>query len=317
MPTLDQQLLDVYDEYNRKQKIKTHLQHLHVIIGQKEEELVEVTTLLDQEQEDLDALEGKNIYSIFQYLLGNKQQELEKAKQEYLAAYVKYNALISNLEDLREERTVLEKSYSSLHAIDEQFETLMKEKMSLLNQGKKLPAGFDKLTEKIANYRSKIRELEQTIKKGISAKKYLHKVMLGLQQIEHWGNVPPLEVPSRIDKKVERINKDIYVANNYLQKYEDELSDISDLFQLDYQREVNQLEFFLDQFIDCLITDWIVKHKIHNAFHLVVNIMDKITRLGEMMDYEIDKTKGYIEEENEAKAALVIGQIEAKDNPSK
>ncbi|NRB49129.1 MAG: hypothetical protein HRU41_15750 [Saprospiraceae bacterium] len=317
MPTLDQQLLDVYDEYNRKQKIKTHLQHLHVIIGQKEEELVEVTTLLDQEQEDLDALEGKNIYSIFQYLLGNKQQELEKAKQEYLAAYVKYNALISNLEDLREERAVLEKSYSSLHAIDEQFETLMKEKMSLLNQGKKLPAGFDKLTEKIANYRSKIRELEQTIKKGISAKKYLHKVMLGLQQIEHWGNVPPLEVPSRIDKKVERINKDIYVANNYLQKYEDELSDISDLFQLDYQREVNQLEFFLDQFIDCLITDWIVKHKIHNAFHLVVNIMDKITRLGEMMDYEIDKTKGYIEEENEAKAALVIGQIEAKDNPSK
>ena len=317
MPTLDQQLLDVYDEYNRKQKIKTHLQHLHVIIGQKEEELVEVTTLLDQEQEDLDALEGKNIYSIFQYLLGNKQQELEKAKQEYLAAYVKYNALISNLEDLREERAVLEKSYSSLHAIDEQFETLMREKMSLLNQGKKLPAGFDKLTEKIANYRSKIRELEQTIKKGISAKKYLHKVMLGLQQIEHWGNVPPLEVPSRIDKKVERINKDIYVANNYLQKYEDELSDISDLFQLDYQREVNQLEFFLDQFIDCLITDWIVKHKIHNAFHLVVNIMDKITRLGEMMDYEIDKTKGYIEEENEAKAALVIGQIEAKDNPSK
>ena len=317
MPTLDQQLLDVYDEYNRKQKIKTHLQHLHVIIGQKEEELVEVTTLLDQEQEDLDALEGKNIYSIFQYLLGNKQQELEKAKQEYLAAYVKYNALISNLEDLREERAVLEKSYSSLHAIDEQFETLMKEKMSLLNQGKKLPAGFDKLTEKIANYRSKIRELEQTIKKGISAKKYLHKVMLGLQQIEHWGNVPPLEVPSRIDKKVERINKDIYVANNYLQKYEDELSDISDLFQLDYQREVNQLEFFLDQFIDCLITDWIVKHKIHNAFHLVVNIMDKITRLSEMMDYEIDKTKGYIEEENEAKAALVIGQIEAKDNPSK
>lgn len=317
MPTFDQQLLAVYHEYNRKQKIKTHLQHLHVIIAQKEEDLEELTTILDEEQADLDALKGKNLYSIFQYLLGNKEQQLEKAKQEYLAAYVKYNSLISNLEDLREERSILEKSYSSLHAIDEEFAGLMKQKMALLNQGNKLPAGYDKLMEKIANYQSKIRELQQTIKKGVSAKKYLHKVMLGLQQIEHWGDVPPLEIPTRIDKKVERINKDIYVANNFLQKYEDELSDISDLFQLDYQREVNQLEYFLDQFIDCLITDWIVKHKIHNAFHLVVNIMDKITRIGEMMDYEIDKTKGYIQEEEKAKARLVMEQIETKEGLDK
>ena len=317
MPTFDQQLLAVYHEYNRKQKIKTHLQHLHVIIAQKEEDLEELTTILDEEQADLDALKGKNLYSIFQYLLGNKEQQLEKAKQEYLAAYVKYNSLISNLEDLREERSILEKSYSSLHAIDEEFAGLMKQKMALLNQGNKLPAGYDKLMEKIANYQSKIRELQQTIKKGVSAKKYLHKVMLGLQQIEHWGDVPPLEIPTRIDKKVERINKDIYVSNNFLQKYEDELSDISDLFQLDYQREVNQLEYFLDQFIDCLITDWIVKHKIHNAFHLVVNIMDKITRIGEMMDYEIDKTKGYIQEEEKAKARLVMEQIETKEGLDK
>ncbi len=317
MATLDQQLLAVYDEFNRKQKIKTHLQHLHLIIAQKEQEKEELAMILDEEQADLDALEGKSLYAIFQYLLGNKEEELEKAKQEYLAAYVKYNSLVSNLEDLQEERIVLEKSYSSLHAIDQEFAALMKQKLALLNQKNKLPAGYDKLTEKIANYQSKIRELQQTIKKGVSAKKYLHKVMLGLQQIEHWGNVPPIEVPTRIDKKVERINKDIYVANNYLQKYEDELSDISDLFQLDYQREVNQLEYFLDQFIDCLITDWIVKHKIHNAFHLIVNIMDKITRIGEMMDYEIDKTKGYIQEEEEVKATLVMEQIEAKEGPSK
>ena len=36
-------------------------------------------------QADLDALEGKSLYAIFQYLLGNKEAELEKAKQEYLA----------------------------------------------------------------------------------------------------------------------------------------------------------------------------------------------------------------------------------------
>lgn len=312
MAALDQQLLSLYDDINRKQKIKTHLQNLHIVIAQKEEELEGLTAVLDEEQADLDELQGKTLYSTFLFLLGNQKGQLEKAKQEYLAAYVKYNALVANLEDLREERAVLEKSYSGLHAIDAEFEQLLKEKMALLGQGSKLPKGLDAHVEKIANYRSKIQELQLGIKKGISAKKYLHKVMLGLQQIEHWGDIPPLEVPDRIDRKVVRINKDIYVANNYLQKYEDELSDISDLFQMDYQRAINQLEYFLDQLIDCLITDWIVKHKIHNSFNLIMNIIDKITRIGEMLDYEIDKTRGYIEEEERAKTALVMEQIEKR-----
>jgi|GEM_PF-1733064 len=317
MPALDQQLLALYDDINRKQKIKTHLQHLHIVIAQKEEELESLSAILDEEQADLDELQGKTLYSTFLFLLGNKKEQLEQAKQEYLAAYLKYNAVVANLEDLREERAVLEKSYSGLHAIDAAFEKLFKEKMALLGQKSKLPKGLDRHVEKIANYRSKIQELQLGIKKGISAKKYLHKVMLGLQQIEHWGDIPPLEVPERIDRKVIRINKDIYVANNYLQKYEDELSDISDLFQMDYQRAINQLEYFLDQLIDCLITDWIVKHKIQNSFNLIMNIMDKITRIGEMLDYEIDKTKGYIEEEEKAKTALVIEQIGAKGNNAK
>lgn len=40
--------------------------------------------------------------------------------------------------------------------------------------------------------------------------------------------------------------------------------------------------------------DWIVKYKIYNVFYFIVNIMDKIMCIGEMMDYEIDKIKGYI-----------------------
>lgn len=313
MPKLDEQLVALYDEIHRKKKIKTHLQHLHIVIAQREEQLEELTAILHEEQADLEQLQGRNLHATFLYLLGNKKEQLEKAKQEYLAAYVKYNALLSNLTDLREERSVLEKTYSGLHAIDAEFDNLLQQKMALLRKANELPPELNIHFEKIANHRSKIRELEQAIKKGISAKKYLHKVMMGLQQIEHWGDIPPVEVPARIDKKVERINKDIYVANNYLQKYEDELSDISDLFQLNYQREVNQLQYFLDHFIDCLITDWIVKHKIHNALNLVLNIIDKITRIGGMLDYEIEKTEAYVQEEEQAKAAIVIQQIDKKE----
>ena len=53
MATLDQQLLAVYDEFNRKQKIKTHLQHLHLVIAQKEQEQEALALILDEEQADL------------------------------------------------------------------------------------------------------------------------------------------------------------------------------------------------------------------------------------------------------------------------
>lgn len=313
MTSLDQQLLELYEKINRKEKLKVHLTHLNEVITQKEANLVLVNKTLAEEQADLDKLEDQNLYTTFLYILGNKKEQLEKARQDYLAQYMQFQGLTKNLQALKEERALLEKSYSGLHGIDHEFDALIAEKLKLLKSLKQDSKAISTHTEKIANHKAKIRELELITKRGIMAKKHLHKVVIALEQIEHWGSQTKIRPPRGATKKVDRINKDIYVANNFLQKYEDELYDIEDLFQLDYKKEVMMLEHFLDQFIDCLITDWIVKNKIENAMNLILNIIDKLTRIAGMLEFEKEKTLQYIEEEETLKAVAIMREIEGND----
>lgn len=310
MTSLDQQLLELYQKINRKEKLKVHLTHLYEVIAQKEADLVQVSQALAEEQADLDQLEEQSLYTTFLYILGNKKEQVEKARQDYLTQYMQFQGLTNNLKSLKEERTLLEKSYSGLHGIDHEFDALIAEKLKLLKEVKQYPKAISTHTERIANHKAKIRDLELITKRGIMAKKHLHKVVIALEQIEHWGSSNKTSLPRGATKKIDRINKNIYVANNFLQKYEDELYDISDLFQLDYKKEVTLLERFLDQFIDCLITDWIVKNKIENALNLILNIIDKLTRIAGMLEHEKEKTIAYIEEEEELMAEVVMREID-------
>ncbi len=313
MTSLDQQLLKLYQKINRKEKLKVHLTHLNEVIAQKEGALRIVSKALAEEQADLDKLEDQTLYTTFLYILGNKKEQVEKARQDYLTQYMQFQGLTNNLKSLKEERSLLEKSYSGLHGIDHEFDALIAEKLKLLKNLKQYPKAISVHTEKIANHKAKIRELELITKRGIMAKKHLHKVVIALEQIEHWGSRNQTSLPRGATKKIDRINKDIYVANNFLQKYEDELYDISDLFQLDYKKEVTLLERFLDQFIDCLITDWIVKNKIENALNLILNIIDKLSRIAGMLEHEKEKTLVYIEEEEELMAEVVMRGIDEKE----
>ena len=78
---------------------------------------------------------------------------------------------------------------------------------------------------------------------------------------------------------------------------------------MDYKREVESLEHFLDQFIDSLITDWIVRNQIDHSLNLVLNIMDKITRINSMFEREREEVTAYIDEEERLKAETLIKLI--------
>lgn len=209
---------------------------------------------------------------------------------------------------------LFEQKYSSLHSIDEEFDELMEKKIKLLKKLRKYLQALKDASKKIARLETKIAELKSVIKKGLLAKQHLHKVIIGLSKVDKWGegNTSP---HGKGNRNAKAVNRDIYTANTFLQKYEDEFYDFADHFGLNYQKEVDELEHFLDQFIDCLITDWIVKKKIETASNLIINIMDKITLIIDMFEYEIKKTEGYIENEESNRATLLIQFIAVNKAP--
>jgi len=99
------------------------------------------------------------------------------------------------------------------------------------------------------------------------------------------------------------------LSNDFLQQFENKLIDMETYFDLDFRREITQFENFLDQFVEALITDWIVKHEIFNSNNLIINLIDKLTQLSEMLQYEIENTQEYIQEAKDFKASYIIKNI--------
>jgi len=309
MESLDKQLIDLYDEKNRKEKVRLHLHKIYHSIKQKEAELAKLQPQLLKEERDVEKLEGKNMYSLFLTVLGTKKEQLEKERQEYIQVFLKVKGLEKNLEILNEEKTLLQKTFSGLEKVDEDFNVLMKKKIHLLMKSNTFPEELLVYNEKISSYKIKIRELQTCIKKGEVAQKYLRKVINFLDGLENWGI--ERRVSQRGKKKIGRANKDVFLANNFLQRFEGELAELEDYFDLDFHREIEQFENFLDQFVDALITDWIVKHRIFNASNLVINLNDKTTQINEMLGYEIEKTQAYIKEADTYKTDFILKKMKS------
>ena len=311
MGQLNQEITDLYKSLKRKEKIAIRLQTLEELIPQKEIEIGALSTTLKKELADVEKLSGTNFYALFQTMLGDKEQQLEIERQEYLDAFLKHKGTVENLGALKEEKAVLEQTYSSQFGVEQALENLLKKKEQLLlQQDHSMVASILMANKRIINHQTKITEIEQAIYEGKRTKKVLQKMIIDLDQVEAWGlNSKNQKRKVKNNQLILRIERNTMKVNKYLQKYEEELADLSIHFKIDFRRQVATIRNFLDDFVDSLITDWVIKRKISNAAHLVNHIFDKISRINASLEQEIFKTEGFLHLEEEQKQLLLIKEI--------
>ena len=103
MTNYREQLKDLQQKYYQKG-------HLENLVAQLEKEYEEVKkrvflyeAQMKQEQADVDKLEGRSLSAFFAGLRGNKEERLDKERQEARAARVKYDMAV--LERIHRQRT--------------------------------------------------------------------------------------------------------------------------------------------------------------------------------------------------------------------
>jgi len=308
MHQLNQEITTLYKSLKRKEKIGIRLDNLKELITQKELQIKNLDKNLAKELADVTKLEKRNLYTLFQTILGDKDQQLEKERQEYLNAFIHKKGAVQDLAELKEEQLMLEETYSSQFNLEYQLEKLLdqkEEKLLALNHD--LETSILAANKRIINHQSKIEEIKQAITEGKHTKKILRKMVLDLNQVEDWGaNTSMKKRTAKTNQLIRKVERDTMKANKFLQRYEEELADLSIHFRIDFSKQINTLRNFLDEFVDSLITDWIVKRKIDNAMHLVEHIFDKISRINASLEQEIGKTKGFLRSEEAQKQVLLI-----------
>ncbi len=308
--SLNKDLREAYEGNRRREKIQIHRKHLKAAIKEAEFELAMYEKQMEKEQSDVTALEGKSVRKLFYELLGTKDPLMEKERQEFLAAFLKHQAVKKHLEILQYEDSILSRQAKALSGVKATLKTLLAAKKKAITKNvngkgaKKLMA----LDKKLVAYKNFLREVVEAKAAGKSCLVILEKIAKQLDEVQDWGTTTAYnrKVKRRPRRWVNRATKNAYKAKSLLQKFEIELRDISDHYGLSYQDEMTSIHLFLELFVDNLIVDWVIKKRINHTLHGVESVHDRVTMILMLLENEVAEVNLLIKEVEQEKKSVLI-----------
>lgn len=311
---LNKEIEILYIQRHQKEKAQIHLYGIEERLDIKYKELEALDKILEKEERDVTQLEKLSLRGLFFKVLGNKKEQLEKERQEYLISFLKYHECKKRIEAKKFEIKVLREKIMSLDDVDIKLEKAIDQKKTLLKLKNKTASKKIILQEfKVQKIKNKKRELLQAISYGTLVLPEIQKMQNVLTVIDSWSFLSSnqnnaLKITPFYDQKkfVKKGKTELGKVNKALDTFVDELHDVSKSYQLDYSKFTSQLTSFLERFYNGLMTDWIFEKKIKAAFIIIEELKDKVLTLIELLKTELEETKIEDTKEQELLESLII-----------
>lgn len=276
---LQKELRITIEEYESIKLAQAYFNNLLNRIEGLQDEIESIEELIDQSSVDIAKLESFSLTSLFFELLGDKESQLERAKQVYLQNILRYQELKKRLELSQYEKNILEKKIARADQVSMKLNALIKTRENLLDQTepdlRRQIQALNKKIEQQFRFKTEIKEINNISYKIIE---YLNKMIDTLNKIWFWGNFTWFaKTKANHQSHIDRAQQLLYKSKQLIIHLEDELRRIDqyDLKNLpNFRLELSQ--HFSEIYIENLILDWIVRGRIKNALISIVNTRDKI-----------------------------------------
>jgi hypothetical protein len=278
---ISEQLSEVIEQKRRKKKLEQDLKSVENELQDQSARLDSLRTQLEKEKVDVERLEGTSLTGLFYAVLGSREEQLEKERQELLSAELKYQQARHQAAFLENEKAYLSGQLGKLTGVEARYQSLLAEKEDFLHQSNQaVAAELIAYSEKIAEHGSEIKEIREAIAAG-------HEVILGLDQVigsldsaKGWGTwdmlggglISTAVKHSRIDDARSAVS----AVQAQMSRFSRELADVRE--HVDIQIDISQIESFADFFFDNLIFDWIVQSKITDSLGQSRQAKSRITQ---------------------------------------
>ncbi|MHC1682967.1 MAG: hypothetical protein AB6733_08470 [Clostridiaceae bacterium] len=273
------ELIDANEKLRRKKKYESLANQTNETLQKELDRKIELEHILKIENEDVKKLESLSITSIFHSILGSKDQQLEKERQELLAARLRYEECCNSVSVLESELLSYKTSLNSLIDADYEYKTALKRKekcILLLNDGNSQT--LHKLLDKLADLEVQKKELKEAIEAGENVQSKLENVIDSLKSAEGWGTWDMLGggfiATAAKHSHIDEAKVCAHDAKVALIRFQNELSDVN--LTMDIDINVDSFEKFADYFFDGLISDWIVQSRIHDSLDSVESVSDNV-----------------------------------------
>jgi len=284
--TVNDRLQDLAEKRLWKTKLEKDLVSVVEKLTQQQELFESLEETLRQEKQDVEQLEKLSLKALFATMLGSKEEQIQKERQEVLVAEMQYHAAKRMVNALQVDRDHLVEQLSQLQNIEADYQNLLKQKeQMILSEGHKNATEILDMGLRLAQTRTEVRELAEAIQAGAAVRDGLELVLTSLNSASNWGTwdmlggglISTVIKHDHMDTAREASDR----VKTQLITFQRELADLSQFEDLTI--EVEPLERFADLWLDGLLFDWMVQSKIirsrehaQSAFHQVEKVLQTL-----------------------------------------
>lgn len=276
---LNNELIEIKEKLRERQKLQGDIDKTRSMLSEKMSQLRELRLILEKEHADVKKLEGLSLNGLFHFILGDKDRQLNKERQEYLYAQLKYDECKHAVSALEKEIEGLKSRIAAIGELDTRYEDVVRKKEQLLTQNcGESTRKLSEISEAIADKQSDMKELNEAIAAGRLALKGLNQVVSSLRSAHNWGTfdllggglISTAVKHSRINSARESIHR----VQQQLRIFQRELADVGS--KTDIEIDIGSFATFADYVFDGLIVDWIVQSRINKSLDAAVRVSNNV-----------------------------------------
>lgn len=254
---------------------------------------------LDKELADLEQMESMSMKAVFYKVLGSKEEQLEKERQEYLQASLKFNEQKDKIELLEFELGILNKKLRNKEQLVTNLARLKKQRENeILNSSPQKANELLNISRTVDNNILKQRSISEALSAGKKCLGTIQEIITEMKNAQHWGKWDMYgnrgrQAGYRKHSAIDRAKNLANIANHELRKFMRELQESGEYVE-GFQINIEGFSSFMDMFFDNLITDWIMQQKIVNSLNMMHSNYDKIARILNSLQHKLES----IEQQN-------------------
>ena len=293
------------------QELKRQLKTEHAKIG-------ELRKAMAKEHQDVLKLENWSLKDVF-IKVTNKEEQLEKEKEEYLQAAIAVQEAEKQAEMIEFELSILQEKISKRNEIETKLEALYEaQEIKILRSDPNHPLKM--VLHKIARWQQLDRELEEAILRGTNVAVILEEIVNHLERAKKWVSNILRDHGYRMRMLTEEIDQArIRLPKLRMEfiKFEEEINEVFQFPELEawdhdqqdglrkLKRLINDLSNFTRSFLRGLIRDWILQQQLHKSHTLTNQLKHQAETNIKWLRLEQDKVKQEISRlENERRHML-------------
>ena len=313
MTEIQQQLKESIQELEQIRKVSQHTAQLRERLVVEEKALLVMEDTLAKEQRDVETLESEGLTSMFRKFIGDREEKLEKEREEYLRASLRFNELFKSVELIRFELDLLSKKEQSQETVARRVETLIayreKEIMDLDPTVALVLKGINQQTDKLHKYSVEVDEAHAAGMRSLELVRACEHNLIEAQlmgQRDMWGSKYH-GTGQRKHDAIDRARDYAYRSRHELIRFGNELQDVFKGMQLEVNMNIEDFGRFTDIFFDNLITDYLIQQKISKSLLNVNGTRQHLDHIMLSLDSERKVIREKLEKLEEERKRVVVG----------